>query len=38
MIAGIIAGFVVAGICVLAFALCRAASEQDYWEDDDYDG
>lgn len=32
MLAGIIAALIVVGICVLAFALCRAASE---WEDYD---
>lgn len=40
MIAGIIAGLFVFVICVFAFALCRAASDGDMWdnwEEDDRD-
>ncbi len=32
MVVGIIAGLIVVGVCVVAFALCKAASD---W--DDYD-
>ena len=37
MIAGIISGVFVIIVCVLAWVLCKAASEWDHWGDDDYD-